>query len=277
MIDTIQTQRAQLRDGFYRSGSGPLVILLLGSCRTLAYINYLDTWNQRSGNKLTIYRIDPTDYHWDLNGQLVDFSARIAACENDQRILDVLKQAEIYVHEYYAWYGMFNSSRDSEKNIFQYGLNPRLDICLPNFHDRFVLFNDQVQFNPDLRSEILRGGMTPEISSRMVDNGLAALDKFYDICHLSSFPEFEDHFKKRWTRQRFFWTGNHVSREFTLYLHRRLNDRFLQLPFDNGYWQAIDSLDIFAKPCTAVTQHDVDGFGINWPGCPIEPLKLLAV
>lgn len=273
MINTTQTQQAQLRNGFYVSGSGPTKILILGSCRTLAYLNYLDQWNKHSGNKLTIYRMDPTDYHWNEHGQTVDFQAKIAACEQDQRILDVLKGTEIYVHEYYAWYGMFNSSKDSEKNIYQFGMNPRLDVCLPNFHDRFVLFNDQVQFNADLRSKILAGGVTPEISKEVVANGLVALSKFYDICHLSSFPEFADHFKLWWPKVRFFWTGNHVSREFTLYLYRKLNEKYLQLPFDDGYWKSINDLDIFAKPCTAVTQMDVDGYGLQW-ACPIEPLKL---
>jgi len=115
--------------------------------------------------------------------------------------------------------------------------------------------------------------VSPEISKQMVDRGLAALEKFYNICTLSSFPEMADHFKEWWTKKRFFWTGNHVSRHFTLYLFRRLNEKYLLLPFDDAYWQSIDSLDIFARPCTAVTQLDVDGYGLSWSD-PIEPLKV---
>jgi len=273
MINTVTTQRDQLRNGFYRTGSGPKVILLLGSCRTLSYLNYLHDWNNRSGNQLTIYRIDPTDWHWDESGNTVDFEARIKACETDQRILGVLKSAEIYVHEYYAWYGMFNSSKEWAKNIYQFGLNPKIDVCLPNFHDRFILFNDQVQFDDALRYEIHASGMTPKIANQIVERGLSALEKFYTICALSSFPQMESYFKEWWTKKRFFWTGNHVSRHFTLYLFRELNEKYLLLPFDDAYWQSIDSLDIFAKPCTAVTQHDVDGYGLSWPD-PIEPLKV---
>ncbi len=95
MINTSQTQLAQLRHGFYKSGSGPTILLLLGSCRTLAYLNYLHQWNCHSGNKLTIYRMDPTDYHWNEQGQVGDFQAKVKACESDQRILDVLKSAEV--------------------------------------------------------------------------------------------------------------------------------------------------------------------------------------
>ena len=273
MINTVQTQREQLRNGLFRTGSGPKVILLLGSCRTLSYLNYLHDWNQRSGNQLTIYRIDPTDWHWNESGDVVDFEAKIKACESDQRILDVLKSAEIYVHEYYGWYGMFNSSKDWAKNIYQFGLDPKIDVCLPNFHDRFVLFNDQVQFDQALRDNIKASGMTPDLERQIVVRGLAALDKFYGICALSNFPEMADHFKEWWTKKRFFWTGNHVSRHFTLYLFRELNEKYLLLPFDDAYWQSIDSLDIFARPCTAVTQHDVDGYGLSWPD-PIEPLKV---
>lgn len=273
MIGTVQTKRDQLRNGFFQVGSGPTKMLLLGSCRTLAYINYLDQWNSHSGNKLTIYRIDPSDFNWNEQDQIIDIQARVAACEKDQRILDLLKSVDIYIHEYYAYYGMFNSSKEWAKNIYQFGLQPKIDACLPNFHDRFILFNDQVQFDSRLRDSIHASGITPEISKQIVGNGLHSLSKFYDICALSSFPEFADEFKANWTRKRFFYTGNHVSREFTLYLFRRLNERFLQLPFDDGYWKSIDALDIFSKPCTAVTQHDVDGYGLQW-GCAVEPLKL---
>lgn len=274
MINTVQTKQAQLRDGFFRSGSGPTIILLLGSCRTLAYLNYLDTWNRQSGNKMTIYRIDSSDFHWNEQGQLTDFEAILLACEKDERILNVLRSTEIFIHEWHAHHGMFNTDKiDDRKNIYDFGLVPRLDICLPNFHDRFVLFNDQLQFNPGLRASIHAGGMTPEIFRRIVESGLAALDKFYQICSLSSFPEMEQHFRDHWTRRRFFYTGNHVSREFTLYLFRKLNEKYLQLQLDDSYWKSINDLDIFARPCTAVTQHDVDGYGLQW-ACPIESLNV---
>ncbi len=274
MIDTIVTQRAQLRDGFYRSGSGPTIILLLGSCRTLHYLNYLSRWNDHSGNKLTIYRIDVSDWHWNEHGQPVDFEAKIAACENDQRILSVLKSAEIFLHEWYAYHGMFNTDKTAPKNVYQFGLSPKLDVCLPNWHDRWILFNDHVQFNEELRTRIKASGMTPDLAKLIVVDGMSALEKFFDICRLSSFPEFAGYFLYWWTHKRFFWTGNHVSKEFTLYLYRQLNDRFLHLPFDDGYWKAIDSLDIFSSPCTAVTKHDVDGYSLSWPNCPIEALNL---
>ncbi len=271
MIGTYHTKEALLRAGYYQSGSGPTKLLIQGSCRVLAYLNYLDAWNKRSGNKLTIYHIDPCDFHWDESGQLVDCEARIRKCESNHGLLDMLKSVEIYLHEFFSYYGMFNTDPLKEKHIYQFGLKPRLDVCLPNFHDRFVLFNDQLTFDSALRDRVRVEGVTPYLFERMVSNGLAALDKFYAVCRLSSFPEFADHFGETWTRTRYFWTPNHVSKEFTLWLYRQLNDRFLNLPFDDNHWREIGDLDIFATPCTPVTKWDVEGYGLRW-GCPLEPL-----
>lgn len=274
MIDTSRSKAAQLANGYFQTGTGPTTVLILGSCRTLHYINFFERWNEMSGNKLSILRIDPHDFHWNERDELVDLEAALTACEHDARILDALRRTDIFIHEWFQYFGMFNVSTKQEKNIYRFGLAPRLDVCIPNWHDRFVLFQDQVNLNQKLRTMIeAHGGVTQEIVAGCALHGLWVIERFYDICRLSSFPEMADHFKEHWTRTRFFSNGNHINRNFALYLFRQLNDRFLHLPLTDEFWASAHEVDLFSSPFTPVTQHDVDAYGLDW-GEPIEQLKL---
>lgn len=275
MIETSNSKRAQLANGFFQTGSGPTTILILGSCRTLHYANYLERWNNGSGNKLTILRIDPYDFHWNQRDELVDLEAALTACETDERILGALRRTDIFIHEHFAYYGLFNTNPGASKNIYQFGLKPHTDLCFPNWHDRFVLFNEQIHFDDQARALAQADGGELSIATInwMRHKGLGALDKFYAICRLGSFPEMAEHFRETWTRTRYFWTGNHVSRHFTLYLFRQINDRFLHLPLDDAFWNDAEQVNLFASPCAAVTRYDVEAYGLTWDA-PIEPLKI---
>jgi hypothetical protein len=273
MIGTPETKAAQLTNGYYQSGSGPRKILILGCCRTMAYLNYLVRWNNQNGNPFTIYRIDPTDFLWDLQGNQVNLEEVLDRCRTDMRILSVLEQSEVFIHEWYAYYGMFNTNREQEGNIYQYGLNPKQDICIPNFHDRFVLLQDHVTFDQDVRAHIQQNGVTAEILQIVRERGLSTLDRFYDICVKSSFPEFGDLFHNTWRDVRYFWTGNHVSKHFTLKLFEMMNEKFLRLSMDGYYLNEISQEDQFEKPNTRVTKYDVEMHGLSW-GSPIEELEV---
>jgi hypothetical protein len=189
-------------------------------------------------------------------------------------MLEVLRSTTIFIHEWYQGFGMFNSDRSAPKNIYQFGMKPKIDICFPNWHDRFVMFQELVDFDPVVRDAIKADGGTPSLQTLLDVRriGLAALEKFYNICDLSSFPEMAGHFCAQWRKKRFFWTGNHVSKEFTLYLFERMNERFLHLNLDDEFWRGAETEDLFAKPCTPVTQHDLDAYGLTWPDTPIVPL-----
>lgn len=275
MIDTSRSKAAQLANGYFQTGTGPTTVLILGSCRTLHYINFLERWNEMSGNQLTILRIDPHDFTWNERDEIVDLEEVINRCENDARILDALRRADIFLHEWFGYFGMFCTNTKQKKNIYRFGLNPRLDICFPNWHDRFVLFQDQLAFAPEQAKEAfrIRGGLAEWEVETFKARGLLALERFYEICDLASFPEMAEHFKLNWTRTRFFSNGNHINRNFALYLFRQMNDRFLHLPLDDAFWQSASQVDLFSSPRTAMTQHDVDAFGLTWDE-PIEQLKL---
>lgn len=273
MIGTPETKAAQLTNGYYQSGSGPRKILILGCCRTMAYLNYLVRWNSQNGNPFTIYRIDPTDWNWDMNGNIVNLQQMLDSCRNDERIISVIRRADIFIHEWYSYYGMFNTDRSKPGNIYDYGLNPEMDICLPNFHDKFILLQEFINFDPEIRDVVKADGVTPDVLRLVKTKGLKAVDDFVEICNLSSFPEFGTLFRDTWKSVRYFWTGNHVSKHFTLTLFDMMNERFLRLSMDGYYLNEISQEDQFEKPNTRVTKYDVEMHGLSW-GSPIEELEV---
>lgn len=249
MIYTLTTKLEQLANGFFSTGTGPLKVLVLGSCRTMPYLNYLARWNE-TDNGMTIRYINPVDWHWNLREEELDLDAELAKLETDQRILDVLASTDIFIHEHFGNFGMFNTSREAEKNIYQFGMKAERDISVPNWHDHFILYDDFKAFNA--------------LTDDWIARGLVAVDKFCDICLLSSFPEMAEYFRANWQTTRLFWTPNHISAAFSLYVFRRMNDKFLHLPLTDDFWQQAGGEDMFCAPSTAVTQHDRDAYGITW-------------
>lgn len=242
MISTLEAKEAQLRNGYYQSGAGPEQILIVGSCRTLAYLSYLMRWNEGK-NQFTIRRIDPCD--WAVSN--VD----LASLENDERILSAIKSTGIFIHEHLENYGMFNTSHGADNSIYQFGMNAPVDICIPNFHDRFALFNDYADC----------GLVAPD---DYVERGETAIEQFCNLCALTSFPEMGDYFRTHWRTTRFFWRPNHVSAAFTLYIFRLMNDKFLDLALTDEFWVGARQEDLFRAPNTSVTQRDIDGYNLLW-------------
>ena len=268
MINTLHIKQ-KLRTVFTVGSATPKeTILIIGSCRAIACLNYLNRYNEANGQPFRIHFIDPYNYIWDEqeNVRGCTLEETLTALESDARVLEVLRSATIYIHEFYKYFGIFNSSRDSEKNIFQFGLNPKMEICFPNFHDRFVLFQEQVQLDQETKAvaQSENYDLSPETVAKMRIFGLSALEKFYEICRLSSFPEMEDYFRQNWTKRRLFWTGNHVSRHFTLFIFRQMNERFLHLPLDDNFWREAEQEDMFQNPHTSITKFDVAAYGLEW-------------
>lgn len=242
MIGTIESKEQQLINGYFQTGTGPQEILILGSCRTLAFLSYLKRWNDKE-NQFTIRRIDPCD--WAVSG--VD----ITSLETDERILSVFKSTSIFIHEYLENYGMCNTSREAEKNVYKFGMRPLIDISIPNWHDRMILANDYIDY----------GALTPE---GYVAIGESEVESFCNLCALTSFPEMGDYFRNNWRTTRFFWRPNHTSAAFTLYIFGRMNKRFLHLPLTDEFWAGAETEDLFKSPCTQVTQQDIDAYKLQW-------------
>lgn len=256
----------------YSDGPAKESILIVGSCRSVPYLNYLHRYNEMSGKPFRIQFVEPWNLHWDMAGNMQDFDKALLDAESDERILTALRDTTIFIHEHYENAGMFNTSCKSDKTIYQFGLKPRVNVTIPNFHDCWVLGLEQVMFNHDLRNRLaVHGRVTEDIFLEMRERGLAEVKKFLSVCRLSDFPEMGEYFLEHWREERLFWKGNHVSKGFTLPIFRWMNEKFLHLELTNDFWYQASQEDLFANDITPMTQFDVEAYGLEWPE-PIKPL-----
>ncbi len=249
MITTIDIKN-KLKDVF-EIGNGKVNILIVGSCRTVAYLNYLDRYNRMSGDPFKIFSIEPNNYHWNELEQNVDMQQALLECESSQRIQHIIKYTDFFIHEHYVNFGIFNTDKTSEKNIYQFGMRPNHDIAVPNFHDHFILENDYSACGVPL-------------PDNYIERGEAEVEKFCKVCELSSFPEFGEIFRKNWREIRYFWRPNHVSAKFTLDIFGMMNAKFLNLNLTEEFWNSAKTEDLFQNPHTDVTQRDIEGYGLKW-------------
>lgn len=278
MINTINIKEKQFSVFRIGNPASKEVILIIGSCRSVPYLNYLDHYNKLNNNRFLIYFIDPFNYNWDAKENRVDSEAVILGLETDKNLLDIFASTKIFIHEYYANFGMFNTFKDSEKNIYKFGMNPELDITLPNFHDIFIMFNDIAKFDTKIRGMAeedfkSHGSLSEQTLQELYAISQSNLNKFYSICLKSDFPEMKEYFQNNFLTTRFYWTYNHVSKHFTLKLFEWMNERFLHLALPSSYWNFISKEDIFANNFTSPTLYDKKFYDYKWNE-PLDAFKL---
>lgn len=243
------------------------VVLILGSCRVVPYLNYLDHANAVCENRFKIYCIDPINYQIDSAGNMLDTRGLLKALETDENFLAILRSVTIFIHEGLSSFGILNTltpekgdTWEQPVTIYDFGMAPRVDANLPNFHDVFLLFNDFIAIDPQWQGREL----TEEDQRKIVELGDGHIERFCGICERSSFPEFGQWFRENYLARRLFHSFNHVSSVFTLEMFRLMNEKFLKLPLDDAYWQHIGAHDMYANASTAVTELDRKWRDFRW-------------
>ena len=267
MIDTANSKPDHYVKGSYSIGTGPEVVVILGSCRVLPYVNYFHYLN--TDNRFTIHLINVVNFYYNATNEPTDVAAMCASFENNAELLATLKACKWFIHEHTENFGMFNTERNeiiSEKNIYQFGMKPDVDVSIPNFNNTFILFQELVNYDEFARTNAqLDKTLTRGVQDYIKAKGLMAIDHFLKICALTSLPEFGALFGATWQTTRYFWTGNHVSNKFTRLVFALMNEKFLHIPVNGVFWDRIESEDMYATPCTPITQYDVDNYGLQWP------------
>lgn len=250
------------------------VILVLGSCRAVPYINYLAHYNQTRGNRFKIYAIDPINFQVDMAGNALPTAQLLKDLETDKHFLGILKSVTIFIHEGLSSFGILNTVRQpcvkqmassracelgtkacdvyhsEEKNIYNFGMQPEIDVAIPNFHDIRLLAADFI-------------GVDETEAVRIGDENI---DRFCRICDLSSFPEFGPWFREHYLTTRLFHSFNHVSAAFTREIFRLANEKFLHLDLDDAFWQHPDvTADMYANNSTKLTELDRRWRVYEWP------------
>lgn len=262
MINTVNIKQQQLRTGYFKTGNGPEIVFIMGSCRVVNYVNYFAAMPQ-----FTVYSIDPFNWNWNVNDDRVEYLDALKEQETNAELLTMLSTVKIFIHEWYENAGMFNI-----KEIYKFGLNPSVDICIPNFNDLFILFKDIITFDSDMRKLAAQdfnvlGKLSEQTEQAILEVGKRNIEKFRTVCILSSLPLVWIEFKKRWYYERLFWSYNHVSKLFTLHVFNLINMDY----FNNTLTIDRNHTDMFANNFTSPTEYDVKHYGITWN----EPVKKL--
>lgn len=274
MIDCLTTHLSTITEGCYTFGTGPLPVLILGSCRIMPYVNYFAWLNH--DNRYTIHVVDVVRFHYDSSQKMIELSGVLPKFETDAKLLAKLKSVRWFIHEHTANYAMFNTDRAEMKHIYQFGLKPEIDIAIPNFNNHFILFQDYVAMDKAIGDAVRASGgkVSPELQATIRKKGLEDALRFERLADLTNLPEFSVLFQTTWRHIRYWWTVNHISKAFTLEVFRLMNDKFLHLDIPAKVMiQIQNSPDMYAMPHTPVTQYDRDNYGIDWPE-PTEPLKV---
>lgn len=266
MINTVNSKEQQLRNGYFKIGSGSEVILIVGSCRSVPYCNYFNKYNEQNGNRFTICFIDPYNWCFDLQDNRVNIEEKINSLETDEALLNLFKSVKYFCHEYYANYGLFNCDRNENKNIYQFGLTPKVDICIPNWNNLFVLFGDIVSFDIDMRKKAIAdynvlGKLSDQTAKEIYEISQKGIERFYDVCMKSDLPEMKEIFRMNFIFNRFFWTHNHVSKFFTKKVFDLISEK-IGLNLSSSFYD--DQIDMFANNYTYLTEYDMKFYNYQW-------------
>lgn len=269
-VNTVNTKKEQLQSGYFKVGNGETTILILGSCRSIPYMNYFTSLNYENGGWFNINFIDPFYHNWDESDQRVDYDKALLECEKNVSLLEMLKNVDIFIHEFYNNSGMFNCDKNANKNIYQFVLNPKVDVCIPNYNDRFILFGDIVTFDAEMRKKAMQdmnviSELSEQTQKEIFEISQQNLNKFYQICRLSDIPEMEQYFKDNFIKRRLFWTYNHVAKDFTYFIFVKLCKKFLGIDLSEQFLRQIYQMpDMFANNYTYLTYYDVKWYGFDW-------------
>lgn len=272
MINTGNTKKEQLEKGFFTEGSGKEVVLIMGSCRSVPYMNYFKAFN--ANNRFTIHFIDPFNFNWNAKDDRVDYDEALANQETNKVLLKMLKSVDIFIHEYYQNAGMFNVFKDSDKNIYQFGMNAKIDLTIPNYNDVFLLTRDVINFDDGIRKLALQDynvlGKLSDVALDIIkERREKNLEKFCDMCLKTSFPEFGKWFKDNYLNHRLFWTYNHVAKNFTNYIWFEML-LAMGLVMDQEVVDEIKNMpDMFANNYTYLSEYDTE---FKWDE-EVKPLK----
>ena len=271
MINT-QNIKSKRFDGLFQCGNpdSKEVVFMMGSCRGVPHLNFL---NAAHNGRFKIYYVDPHDFHWDAQNNLVDLHEAIDTASKDPRTLEAFRSATVFIHEHYSNYGCFNTNRAAPGNIYEHGMAAPVDICLPNFHSKFMLFQEILDHQ--MRVEGVEIEVTPLLVGDFTSIGRESIASFKEMCVKTSFPEFADYFEANMRRVRMFFSNNHVSHHFTIPLFRMLNERYLGLPVDQAFYDGLyQTPDMYASHgVVPLTKYDVEAHGWQWSES-IHELKL---
>jgi hypothetical protein len=238
-------------------------VLILASCRGIAYANYLTEWNKLAGGVRVTY-IRASDYHTTRDGQPQDINAALARLVASSRFKQVTERTTHFIYEHHQNYGPLNTTECADGGIMHQLWNKCAWSQIPSWNNHFVLEDDIRACLPWFTKAANSMDRT-ELAELLRHTTSHALFKFVQNTHQTNFPHFAEWFLRQWRTQRLFWTHNHVTKALTEEVFNRLNMSLLDLPLTPQFWRTVKAMpDLYENPHTNPTPLDREVNGIQW-------------
>ena len=238
-------------------------VLILASCRGVAYANYLLHYNAVAGGVRVAY-IRASDYHTTVDGQPQNHFDAIARLVATPRFRQVMERTTHFIYEHHENYGLLNTSECVDGGIMHKLWKTCRWAHIPSWNNHFILEDDLRACLPwwGKAANVLDVTERAQLLRHSTD---AALFKFAANTRHTDFPHFAGWFLRQWRTQRLFWTHNHVTKTFTEEMFSRLNMEMLDLPMTEDIWRGIRAMpDLYENPHTNVTPLDRQVNQMRW-------------
>jgi hypothetical protein len=188
-------------------------ILLIGSCRITAYLNYFlnDENFGKKYNYVCILVFLPT---------MIELSMNIMG--ND-RMKQIIRNSGILIREYIINYNYFNTVRTQECNIYKIKDSFEYDVLLPNY-DVVIYARDIMMYDEDMKttfnSYINNDVSLDSLSEKMQLKHKKELEKYYNIISKTDVPELKVFVQNNVYNKRIGCTLNHPTNALSLEVYR---------------------------------------------------------
>jgi hypothetical protein len=187
-------------DFSFGNPKGAAIVVLVGSCRIVPFLNILRVYNELRGFPLELLCFDPVEMWGGPGHEVADGVNRILSGYRFDR-------ADYLVCEHVQYCGVLNTVRSSEQNIFaSLGCAPVSEIRLPNWNDMHLFDAETAKYDPCYA--VLQGADRPAELRRRSD---IHKNRFLSHCRLSSFPDLAEWTEANWLTTRLGWTSSHPS------------------------------------------------------------------
>jgi len=233
-------------------------ILLIGSCRITPFVNYL-----ANDNYFDSFNIMAIMVH---NDEMITLSETLI--ENEVIKQEIYKTT-ILVHEFCKNFHYLNTSRNTEKNIYQIKDAFDIDISLPNYQCPCIYARNII---PNRATFDFRKYISKEISLEIFSKILKDLQtkekkRYCDIILKSDLPELHDFVLENIHNKRIAHTTNHPSNILFIKMYELILKKYFNREIPNTVFQINNEIEFLSSTgyATKLTFYDKEclDFTIN--------------
>ncbi|MBT7241254.1 MAG: hypothetical protein HN878_02075, partial [Candidatus Diapherotrites archaeon] len=195
-------------DYLIKNNSAEKNILILGSCRVIHHLNAFLRIKEFGDN----YNYVVIRTQKGLNEKIQEniFS--------DPCLVGLIKNSDIFIHEYVINFEYLNTDPDCEKNIYKVKKDFEKDITLPNLPLLLMTLDLMLLYHEEFREKYKKyiRNMDKYYNDLVKDASLirdGSVEKYCEICDKCDLSSLGNWFRDNYQKKRMFYNSNHPSNE----------------------------------------------------------------